>query len=731
MDVDETLNPSDILVLCPQMETYAPEIDAIFGAVEQGMPQIPYHLSDSKKSSEPVNLSFTKLLEIVDSRFKVTDMLDFLDFKPIRDAFSLSMDDVNTLERWIGDNRIRWGIDAEHKGSLGLPESSSYTWQAGLHRMMAGYAMAPQEDSLFNTIYPYEHIQHSDHATLLGRFSLLLHHLFSCHEQVKTRRSPAEWSRLFNDWSSIFFPEGATFFREVQWLQQMINALEEQAGQTEFNSPVSFSVIRNYATDAIEQKGTGGGRTGQGVTFSAMVQMRGIPAKIVCMIGMDDGVFPHSKNGVEFDLITKNPRKGDRVPGRDDRQLFLENIMAAKERIYFSYVGQSNKKEIEFPLSVILRELIDYLVDEYKIEESNFIQKHRLHVFSPAYFIKNKESGLFSYSERNRNVAQQLLEAKYNESAFLRNPLPEPDESFKSLSIHDLISFCQHPARYFLQHRLGIFMREDEVLDENREAFTLDSLEKYHIGQQLLQRYLQDKPLESFENVAVAQDRLPENWPGHQAFEQQSRKVKTFGARIQEAVNQTPIDTVEVDVKMGDFSIVGRLDSIFEQEQLLYRFGKMRPKDCIELWFKHLLFQLAKPANHPGKSRLITFEKDQSIKQCPLPPIPDSRSMLIELLNLYWTGMQHCIYFFPETSYAYAEAIIQKNKGRDDGIDAAQTKWNNEWSYINEGKDPYNNRLAGDINFLQKSDMVSKFIESSILFWKPFFDIQNKEKRED
>jgi exodeoxyribonuclease V gamma subunit len=728
LNEDHSLNPSDILVLSPQMETYAPEIEAVFGSAEDNMPEIPYHLSEADGSENAVDLGFRKLLHIADSRFKITDVLDLLDCKPVRLAFLFTIDDISTLERWMEDTRIRWGIDDEHKGSLGLPESGRFTWQSGLHRMVSGYAMEPEDDRLFSGIYPYDEIQQSEQGELLGRFSNFLHLLFECHDEIRKPKRPQEWRELLNEWASAFFTKEEPFGKPLQWLRDGINAMGDQSAGARFTGQVSFRIICTILEDGLDAKRTGGGRSGAGVTFGSMVAMRNIPAKVIGLIGMDDGVFPRTKTGVAFDLITKNPTKGDRSPGKDDRQLFLEALMAAGEQIYFSYVGQSNQKEIDFPPSVILREFIDYLVSQYGVDEKELIQHHRLHLFSPYYFNKNLNDTLFSYSNKSCTVAQQLSQPAAGDAAFVTGSLPEPDLSYKNVSVGELIAFFQHPARYMLQQRMGIQLYTDKVLDEDREMFSLDALGKYTMGQELLDRFLGGESLEKYQKAARAQNLLPDGWPGQQAFDRQKQEVREFGALIQQELAQQKLEPIDVNEEVGEFNIAGRLDPIYKNEQLLYRFGSMRAKDVIELWIRHLAFQIAKPAGHPGRSRLCARDKKKTLVAFRLPAISNAEEILSNLLKVYWTGLQENTYFFPNSSFAYAQHKLQKGKDEAGALRAAEREWVDTYrGYPKEGDDPYNIRLKGNSNPMENSQMNNLFIKKSMFFWKPFFHLLNEE----
>ncbi len=720
---DETLHPSEVMVLAPDLETYAPEIEAIFGTVEDELPEIPFHLAERNRGqSNPVDLAVEKIIELAESRFKVTEVLDLLDSEPIQQKFNFTDDSLITLERWIDDNNIRWGVDAKSKEALDLPGSGSFTWKSGLNRMILGYAMKPDDDHLFKGMYPYREVEQTEEALLAGRFANLMELLFSFHKEIQTSRSVSQWSTLLNEWIFKFFPEDDDYFSELQRIRDMFSNLDEYKQLSGFEGEVPFRIIRSYVQEELEKKKTGSGRSGEGVTFSSMVPMRNIPAKVICVLGLNDNTFPGSILPVAFDLMHRAPQKGDRSHRKEDRQLFLEILLAAKERVYFSYIGQSNRQDSKFPPSVLLRELIDYLSDRYGIKEKEMVTEHSLQAFSPKYF-KADKSPLFSYSQRNLDIANRLMDSETEYKGFLSGKLPDPDPDYKRLTVNSLIHFFQHPARYLLQNRFGIYLNHDKILDEDREPFRLEGLEGYRIGQDLLDRYLNQKSLESYKQVATAADLLPEGWPGEQAFNQKTADVQQFGSNLQDILRQDKLETLEVDIELGEFRITGKLDRIHTNEQVLYRYGSMRPKDLIELWIRHLAFQYVKPESHSGQSRLYTRGNKQPVEFYHLPPISDPADILKNLLRIYWSGLKENTLFFPEISYTFAHEVCFRNNDPEKGIKAAGHKWKDDFtSYPREGDDPYNKLLTGDVNPLDYKD----FQGISKSFWEPFFDILNK-----
>lgn len=717
LDEDSSLNPEDILIMTPDIERYSPMIKAVFGMPDEGQPEIPYAIADrSATQSDSVTQTFTQILNLVESRFKVTDVLDLLDSNAIRTKFELTEDYLNRIQQWVSDNKIRWGIDGESKKQIGLPQSNHFTWRSGLRRILLGYMMHPSEDQLYDNIFAYNEIERSDDADLAGRLSAFLNYLFEINKNVSNPKTPDEWQDIFNNVLDNFLPDSRDFFWEVSQIRETINTLVEHARLGGNQQKVSFAVIRRWLDERLQKQSTGGGRIGRGVTFSSLMPMRSIPFNVIGMIGLNEDTFPRSTIPIEFDLMHLETQVGDPVQAQEDRYLFLENLLSARTNLYFSYVGQSNRQDAHFPPSVVLKELLDVLDQHYGIDPDQLLQKHRLQPFSPKYFT---DENYFSYSETQKKVSKQLDNSTAKGRAFFDEQLPEPDEEWKRFSINDLISFYQHPAKYLLQNRLGIYLREEEAITDDREPFVLSGLENYQVGQELLDRFFKDKSLQDYQENVEARDLLPEGWSGERAFNQRVHEVEEFGHNIKEVLNQQQIEDLNVDIKLGDFHIVGTLSDIYQKARISYRFGSMRPKDVIDLWIKHLLFQKVKPNEHPGVSRLFTRHNRKNFVEYRLGPVENSQSILEQLLDQYWQGLQSNSYFFADASFAYAETVCYKNEDRESGISKAYGKWKREYSsYPGEGEDPYNKLLLGNENPLE----TEPFQRMSELFWEPFFE---------
>lgn len=724
LEQNPDLNPDDILIMTPEIEVYAPMVEAVFGKPDEGQPEIPYHIADRGiQGRNPAISCFLKILELSESRFKVTDVLDLLEANPIQEAFGFSDEDMNRLEQWIRDNRIRWGIDGAFKSNINVPESKNFTWKSGVDRMLLGYAMKQEEGQVHRGVFPYDEIESSDDAALAGKFSRFLHVLFDFSRNLGTPKTPEQWVQELSKILSSFLPDNREYFRDISRIRDALGQLRESALLGSFDGELPFRIIRSWLEEQLAEQTTGGGRIGQGVTFSSLRPMRSIPFAMIGMIGMNDGAFPRSKIPIEFDLMNLEPQPGDPVRSEEDRFLFLENLLSARSHLYFSYSGQSNRQDTEFPPSVVLKEFLDYLEEHYGLSPDDIIQSHRLQAFSPVYF--KRTSSLFSYSETQKKISCELREGYSASSLFMSRDLPEPDGEWKKLSVNDLISFFQHPPKYLLNNRLGISLREDEVLTEDREPFSLGGLEGYWVGQELLDRYIKDKSLDLYQHILEARNMLPEGWSGQRAYQQKVKEVHEFGSEVTAALDLEMLEDLEVDLDIGDFRIVGKLSDIYETAIMRYRFGRMRPKDLIDLWIRHLVFQLIKPASHPGYSRLFTRDKKKPFAEYRLSPVENPQPMLAQLLEIYWQGLQKCIYFFPESSFAYAEAVFMGDKNPEYGIKRAAYQWERTYGpYPGEVGDPYNKLMMGAINPLN----AERFKQTAERFWAPLFDVLNQEE---
>ena len=115
---DPTLEPRDILVMCPDIETYAPLISAAFGmadvAVEgAGHPghQLRVRLADrSLAATNPLLGVAAQLVELVRGRMTASQVLDVAGAEPVRARFGFGDDELERITHWVDVSRDPLGL---------------------------------------------------------------------------------------------------------------------------------------------------------------------------------------------------------------------------------------------------------------------------------------------------------------------------------------------------------------------------------------------------------------------------------------------------------------------------------------------------------------------------------------------------------------------------------------------------------------------------------------------
>ena len=681
------LLPQEVMVMTPDIKTYAPYIQAVFSLPPDDPRWIPFSLADRgiRQESQAAD-AFLRLLDLRGSRFGVSGVMAILESSPIQRRFALSEEDLELIRRWIKETRIRWGVDRKSRKALGLPDYPENTWEAGLERMLLGYALPQRKDELFLGILPYDRIEGGE-AAILGRFVHLADCLFSLEKELGESRSLGEWGDFLIRMLDDFFLSDEASERDLLFLRRVLRQLRERQGISGFGEKINLEVIQSLLGPTLEKEGFGTGFLTGGLTFCAMLPMRSIPFKVIGLLGMNDDAYPRPTRSLGFDLLAKNPKPGDRSHRNDDRYLFLEVLLSAREMLHISFVGQSIQDNSRRPPSVLVSELLDYLEAGYRVSgktiRGQVIRRHPLQAFSPEYFKKSQEGRLFSYSTENLEAARQARVSHPEGNPFILQGLPEPSTEWRTVEIGQLLRFFGNPARFFLNRRLGIDLEEAEAVFEEIESFEVKGLDKYLLEQGLVEKGLENRGLWSAFPAVRAAGRLPHGGPGECFFQKTCRSVEDFLKEVHPYREGGPLAPLEVDLALGEFRVVGRIDSLYPRGLLHFRYAQVKPKDRLRLWILHLLVNRTGFPPYPDQARL--FGQDQG---CDYPPVKSSEARLLELLDIYWRGLQKPVHFFPRTSWVYAQALGKK-KEKSEALKNAQAAWEGSDFNRGEGQDPY------------------------------------------
>ena len=665
------LEPRDIVVMTPDLETYAPLIEAVLGASSADAGHVPFRIADrGARAESSAAAAFLALLDTATGRLTASSVLELLARAPVRARFDIDEAEVNTIQRWVTDVNVRWGIDAEHRKSHGQPAFKETTWRFGLDRLFLGYAMPGDDRLLFRDTLPFDDIEGSS-AELLGRFANFCEALFALQRGLAAPSSIAKWherlGRALDD--LVREPEEET--EGVQKIRDILRTLAEDARAGGFDAPVPLDVVRSRLRAKLEEPSGGSAFLAGGVTVCALLPMRSIPFRAICLLGMNDGTFPRAARPPSFDLIARHPRRGDRSLRHQDRYLFLEAILSARSRLLITYVGQSAHENAEVPPSVVVSELLDVIDESFTLEtiagprraREHVSVRHPLQPFSPAYFQEGGDPRLFSYSPRFYEGARALLGPRAEAPPFFPRRLPPPEERAGRVTLEELCGFFGGPMKAILLNRLGVRLGDEKDAIADREPMELDKLEEYKIGTDLLRRALSGQDLPEAYTYLRAKGALPLGAMGRVGFDGMLPKVDALAAAIREHATDEKLVALELDVRCDGTRLTGFLRNLYPAARVEYRFASVKPKDELELWIRHLGLQCAATAGYPRISVHIGLAKDQAkmVRFGELDP-DEARARLTALVRLYHLGQSIPLCFFAATSHAYANAL---NEGKD------------------------------------------------------------------
>ncbi len=722
-DEDPSLTPGELLVMTPDIELYSPFIHAVFGTTREESLRIPYSISDRNmgKSSRIAD-PFLAILELPDSRFGAIQVLSLLESIPLRKKFGFSMSDLEVVKKWVEKNRIRWGIDEDDREKMDIPPTRENSWKAGLERLLLGYAMAGGEEKVFHGILPYDDMEGAE-TSILGNLVGFLEQLFLYSDLLKRKRPLYQWVKFLEELLDRFFMEDEDSEKDIQFIQGLLSDLRKSQEIAGFDEEVDIVVVKSYLKGRLEREISSFGFLTGKVTFCAMLPMRSIPFRVICLAGMNGDAFPRVTRAHGFDLMAKSPRKGDRSLGKEDRYIFLEAVISARKLLYISYVGQNIKDNTESPPSILVNELLDYLEQGFRHPSGSIsehvVSQHKLQSFNPAYF--RESDTVFSYSRENLEASLHLNRTMENPGPFIHHGISAPADDWKNLDLDQLCGFFMNPAKFLLNRRLGISLEEKSLNIHEKEPFSLEGLEKYSLSTDLVGKGLDGESLNDYLPLVKAQGILPHGTVGRQEFEKMKEKIDPLADVIGQYRHGAPKEPLLLDVEISGFRITGRIDNIFATGLLSYRPTRIKPKDRIKVWIYHLLLNMVAPADYPRKS--IFVGEDVVLG---FAPVENSEEFLEQLLRKYWEGLSKPLRFFPGSSWSYTESLIKKKKSEGESLEKARQNWFGkefQGSLPPEGEDPYFGLCFGKIDPLD-----SLFQEVAVEIFGPLLECGEETK---
>src|SRR5829696_4319269 len=708
---DPTLEPRDVIVMCPDIEASAPLIQATFGAGEVAPeddelealpeelrpPDLRVRLADRSLRQTNAVLGFvSKLLELADQRLTASQVLDLADREPVRRRFGLDDDDVARVEEWVAQSGIRWGLDAAHRAPFKLDKLPAGTWRAGLDRVLLGVAMTDEEQRLFGGVLPLDDVE-SGAIDLAGRLAELIDRLQAVFDRMRRPMTVGGWAAAIAGAADAVTDTATRDAWQRAELGRLLDDVVTEAGVAGAAGTVlALAEVRALLADRLGGRPTRTNfRTGH-LTICSLVPMRSVPHRVVCLLGLDDGEFPRKSVRDGDDLVLRDPHVGDRDSRTEDRQMLLDALMAATDRLIVTYTGKDERTNTPRPPAVPVGELLDVVEATARVEpdgraRDRVLVQHPLQPFDPRNFTRGElvPGRRWGFDRVTLQGAQALEGPRTAPPPFMDGPLPE--SSGPLVELEDLVRFAEHPVRAFLRQRLGVML--GDFTEEVGDALTveLDHLEQWGVGTRLLEGRLAGADMDACVAAEVARGLLPPGRLGEPVIARLRPTVEEL-AGYALRLGKSESRSADVKLELGDGRILsGTVPGIHRDLLRVVQYSRVAPKHRIALWVRWLALTAAYP-DRPIQAVLLGRARAGAqgpVTICRLAPVgaESAREQLAVLLDLHARGLREPLPVACASSAAYIRG----------GEPLARKAWESEWNFPKEDAEPEHQLAFGGI----------------------------------
>lgn len=684
---DPSLAPEDVIVMAPQIDAIAPDIEAVFGVPDEDGQAIPHRIADrGALRRSPVADCYASLLALLTSRATRSEVLDWLARPPAFERFGLDEAGVERLEDWAIRAGIRFGLDAEHRAALGLDADPAHTWTDGLARLALAHAVGASGDVYAGTAaVPLDPFSEPE---VLGGLGDLVDLLRRARGSLARPRPVAAWcSWLSNLLEEACAKTDANAHEHTAirgWLQDLTTAVAE-AG---FDSPIPFEAMREQLTDALASSPAPQAFLAGGVTFCELVPLRAIPFRVIVILGLRDEAFPRGRPAPGFDLMAKDSRPGDRSTRADDRYLFLEALLSARDRLILTVPGRDVRDGSDLPPSIVVTELLDVLEASYEPDPSGvesaepnakrslrdqLVVSHPLQSFSPRYFAREGDPRLIGRDAeayagaraRNEAAAGGTLRQFLDHLPADSNSEASPSAS-RSLSLDELAHRILRATRYFTRDRLGMRLPHFEEAAEDLDPLDLAPLDRFALGAALLEDLAAGASPEEATDRLAARAVVPSGLLGTLSTRSLRAEVLEIARVAEGRRTSASLPNHEAALQLnteglGEVTLTGELDGLSAEGRLEVSFTRIAKRGELDVWIRHLFLCACaeEGLSVAPKSVLVgrSEKKGKLERVVEFAPVENAKAQLSILFEWAWKSDLAPLPFFAASSRVYAMAL--------------------------------------------------------------------------
>ena len=706
-EADSELSTADVLVVLPDLETRAPLIDAVFGGVPRAR-MMPYQIVGLQgRSANPAVEALLALFDLLRARCRASAVFTLLRHPLVRRRLALDEDALDRVHGWMHQSDMRWGLDAADRMRSGQPEDDFCTLREGLDRLFLGLAL-PDTQEPWQGLLPVSAVEGAE-TRALGVLWQFIQQLGEARSFVTEARHPAAWGEFCTTWVARLLPDDREALDALRPLRAVLHQCFDDLEATSLQDALPFAVVLEHLREAFEDSGAAA-MAGPRLTFAPIHAVRFLPFRIICVLGLEEELFPRRGLSEEFDPLGAAPRPGDPNPRLTDRNVFLDLLLSARDQFYVSYTGRSARDDSELPPSIVVSDLLDYLATcwspngDVSAVRAALEFRHPLQAFSPRYF--GADTRLTSYATEYAEALAKPRTRGREDARFCRESLPEPSPPLRHLTLHQLASFLRNPSQHFLRQRLGIRLDYPNPELSDLEPDSAGKKAQRSLARRLLPALRGGADQAHLWALARAGREFPPGPFGELRMTQVISALGQLCARHALYLAGDSVGTRHLQYTWqtvnGPFTLEGVVDEITPTGRLVMLPKPLYDDKRLEMWVFHLALQLCLDAEgkaglptrvlfldrylpdddegkkksdkspegqqttrgksgkgKPAKSKSMVHE----IVFAPVPP-PDAAEILFNLITRYREALCSPLRFFPGSAYAFAQKLLPDPRKR-------------------------------------------------------------------
>jgi len=666
---NKKLQPRDVLIMTPQIDSYAPIFASVFNNLNHDTTQLPFVITDRSQEDKVGLIHFVlNLLEISASRLTASIFELLITNPALQKQQRISIEEASDITRGLQAAGFTWGLDSSERFG---EEAHSLRWC--LERLLLGLVLPDDPINGIKDISPYsETISNTEFIKAWSTLSKLCNYI----DEIRSKRSCKEWIKLITSLVKDLFGDGGQWAWEAQQLLTIVNSWGLITDNCELE--IDCLVVKDIITKALSStNGKFGHRTGK-ITISALEPMRAIPHQIIIVMGLESRTFPRIDNRRSFNLLERKRKLGDPNQYDKDRYSLLEAIISTRQNLLLSWNSKDEKTGEDLEPPSPIQQWLNYL--KIKLGANTF---QDILIEPPANpldhfnFIKTENSQIMSCDIKNLEAREWLEKAIPAKNISLALPLKN-----KEINVTELKSYSFEKTKEWLLNPQITWLKENEIqskefvnLIEDNDLLELSELERYKI----LKHRLESSDLLNINDIKNNSNYWKENYSGKGIFPPKGSGLieedlleERWNNLISAiyATGEITKRSIEVPEIEGDFYFGG--NNLIQIEV-----GSLKYKTLMNGWLNHLYLSANSSFNY--KTLIISKKTDyrktiQFEVSKEILPIntKEAKKILRQIHQLATAGRNNCWPIPPESGLDYALATKDNNKNEQDLF---QKKW--------------------------------------------------------